>query len=427
MKTFMAIWVAFLITVLCFFAALPVALATALQATSEVNAQNCGAVFSAALFTPEDILRAYEPEQPPGDATQIAADLTAASVRLGPRILDFFDANVPITLLAESAIITDPKWAPLSTLRPTSSGADSEPEGVTDTAPDMGPTSSLPPTPDGPPVTLANVLLTIRTKESDGNYTAQADKGSASGAYQFTDGTWANFRGYRRALHAPPEVQDEKAALHVAGFLARYGLQGVPVGWYYPTALTDPSWMDRVPNPEYGNRLTVREYQTQWLELYARIAGGLPTDLTAGECSAPTNGVDPTGSTVTVTSNCGQSITIDASIGTNTENLLNAACAEGVVLGGGGWRSNAEQIALRRAHCGPTDYDIYQKPSGQCKPPTATPGNSQHERGLAIDFTQNGRALTRATSGFRWLAINARRYGLFNLPSEPWHWSTTGR
>ena len=50
-----------------------------------------------------------------------------------------------------------------------------------------------------------------------------------------------------------------------------------------------------------------------------------------------------------------------------------------------------------------------------------------HERGLAVDFTQHGRALTRESGGFRWLMQNAARFGLKNLPSEPWHWSVNGR
>lgn len=37
--------------------------------------------------------------------------------------------------------------------------------------------------------------------------------------------------------------------------------------------------MDRVPNPEFGNTLTVRQYQTEWQALHQQIAGGnLPTD-----------------------------------------------------------------------------------------------------------------------------------------------------
>jgi hypothetical protein len=54
-----------------------------------------------------------------------------------------------------------------------------------------------------------------------------------------------------------------------------------------------------------------------------------------------------------------------------------------------GFRSNQEQIALRRAHCGTTFYDIYQRPSSQCSPPTAIPGRSQHEKGLAVDLGGN--------------------------------------
>jgi LAS superfamily LD-carboxypeptidase LdcB len=49
-----------------------------------------------------------------------------------------------------------------------------------------------------------------------------------------------------------------------------------------------------------------------------------------------------------------------------------------------------------------------------------------HERGLAIDFTQNGQTISRGSSGFAWLSAHAASYGLYNLPSEPWHWSVNG-
>ena len=107
--------------------------------------------------------------------------------------------------------------------------------------------------------------------------------------------------------------------------------------------------------------------------------------------------------------------------------LLEAASRDGIRLGGGGYRSSQSQINLRRAHCGTSNWAIYSKPSYQCRPPTARPGASMHERGLAIDFTQNGRALWSNTSGYRWLKQNASKYGFRNLPSEPWHWSTNGR
>jgi hypothetical protein len=107
--------------------------------------------------------------------------------------------------------------------------------------------------------------------------------------------------------------------------------------------------------------------------------------------------------------------------------LLSAAEADGITLRGSGYRSRDRQIELRQRHCGPTHFDIWERPSSQCRPPTATPGRSMHERGLAIDFTQHGRALTRESPGFRWLMQNAARFGFKNLPSEPWHWSVNGR
>lgn len=109
-------------------------------------------------------------------------------------------------------------------------------------------------------------------------------------------------------------------------------------------------------------------------------------------------------------------ITVDASIAGNLRALLDQAERDGVSLSGSGYRSNARQRELYAQNC----------PNGVCRIPTAVPGTSMHERGLAVDFTQSGRSLTRSSSGFRWLTVNAGRYGLRNLPSEPWHWSTTG-
>jgi hypothetical protein len=121
-------------------------------------------------------------------------------------------------------------------------------------------------------------------------------------------------------------------------------------------------------------------------------------------------------------------ITVHADVAASLEALLAAAAADGFVLTGSGYRDPADQVALRRAHCGPTDYDIWQRPPSQCRPPTAIPGTSMHEVGKAVDFSWNGRAITsRDSPAFRWLAANAGRFGWYNLPSEPWHWSINGR
>jgi hypothetical protein len=67
--------------------------------------------------------------------------------------------------------------------------------------------------------TLTDVLAQIRGNESGGNYTAQNPNSTASGAYQFINGTWQNLTQqsgiglqYSTAGSAPPAIQDAVAA-----------------------------------------------------------------------------------------------------------------------------------------------------------------------------------------------------------------------
>jgi D-alanyl-D-alanine carboxypeptidase len=147
-----------------------------------------------------------------------------------------------------------------------------------------------------------------------------------------------------------------------------------------------------------------------------------PTRAPAGRATGPqvsTDGVD--------VALAGNGIMVNVQIVDQVSRLLNDAGGAGINLGGHGYRSSAGQIATRRANCGSSDYDIYEKPASACRPPTARPGRSMHERGLAIDFTCDGSLISsRSNPCYRWLANNAASYGLYNLPSEPWHWSTNG-
>ena len=123
-----------------------------------------------------------------------------------------------------------------------------------------------------------------------------------------------------------------------------------------------------------------------------------------------------------------QGITVNVLIAEELDGFLDAMAAEGFDLFGSGYRTNSRQIELRMAHCGTSDYAVYQMPSSQCSPPTARPGFSMHEVGLAVDFIHNGRLIrSRNTAVFQAMARIAPGYGLLNLPSEPWHWSTTGQ
>lgn len=124
----------------------------------------------------------------------------------------------------------------------------------------------------------------------------------------------------------------------------------------------------------------------------------------------------------------GRGVVVDVTIATRIAAMMAAADTAGLHLAGGGFRSYAQQVQLRQAHCGTSDYDLYSRPSGECSPPTAMPGTSVHEWGLAVDWSNHGVLIaSHANPAWQWLHANASRFGFANLPSEPWHWSTNGR
>jgi murein DD-endopeptidase MepM/ murein hydrolase activator NlpD len=121
------------------------------------------------------------------------------------------------------------------------------------------------------------ILATIRELESGGRYDVGPNRAQASGAYQYIPSTWRHEGGFAHAYLAPREVQDARARADVERFLELYGgdVSMIPVMWYFPHAASDARWMDRVPNPAGGNRLTIREYQARWMERFVRNAGEL--------------------------------------------------------------------------------------------------------------------------------------------------------
>jgi D-alanyl-D-alanine carboxypeptidase len=117
-------------------------------------------------------------------------------------------------------------------------------------------------------------------------------------------------------------------------------------------------------------------------------------------------------------------ITVNKTVAYAFKHMIDAAAKDGVPLSGGGFRTKEQQIKLRVANGCP---DIWTAPSSSCRVPTAIPGRSLHEIGLAVDMTYGGKTIPNHNSpGYIWLAANAGKFGFVNLPSEPWHWSITG-
>ena len=301
---------------------------------------------------------------------------------------------------------------------------------------------------------LQRVLATIRALESGGDYSAQSRSSSASGAYQFIDGSWANYGGYSRAWLAPPHVQDAKAAEYASAILQRHhgDVSTVPVTWYIghlpPTG--SPEW-DTVPTIG-ANTLTPRQYQAKWLAIYndpatstaspaapAPVAPSGPscTGVVAGPSAAPA-GVDQlVASRISWGGYANGRIPHEAmrysphsaylhpAASAAWDQLHAAALAEGFDLRGNGYRP---------ASAG-----------------GATAGRSNHGWGLAIDVSvlvPGNRYPTTdaafASPEYQWLQANAATYGWINpvwaKPAElggngrgghrgnqccflePWHW-----
>jgi hypothetical protein len=76
--------------------------------------------------------------------------------------------------------------------------------------------ATVAPVPRAPPPGNSNDQVgllrdALKRVESSGNYQAKNPVTSASGAYQYTDGTWAGYGGYKAARYAPQHVQDARA------------------------------------------------------------------------------------------------------------------------------------------------------------------------------------------------------------------------
>lgn len=134
-----------------------------------------------------------------------------------------------------------------------------------------------------------------------------------------------------------------------------------------------------------------------------------------------------TGTTVRVCTIDGQSVT--SVIAQRTLDMIAAAAQQGINLTiSSGYRSYEQQQRVYNRNCG----------GGRCNPPTAVPGTSNHEFGVAIDFGLNNvqlcrRPTPRATCnpgenvGYDFLVREGAKYGFHKLPMEAWHWSMDGR
>ncbi|MDO8658964.1 MAG: D-alanyl-D-alanine carboxypeptidase family protein [Candidatus Parcubacteria bacterium] len=112
------------------------------------------------------------------------------------------------------------------------------------------------------------------------------------------------------------------------------------------------------------------------------------------------------------------------SIAQKLDGMIDAARNAGLNITGGGYRTVEAQRVLRIKNCNGNETDR----KATCNPPTAIPGASRHNNGLAFDLKCEGSLIRNNTNAcFVWLKTNARTFGFSNLKSEQWHWSTDGK
>jgi len=120
------------------------------------------------------------------------------------------------------------------------------------------------------------ILATIRQMESGNNYTAQNPTSSASGAYQFIDGTWQALTKkygigteFKSAKDAPPGIQDQVAQRYLSEILeqANGDVSKVPVAWFTGNVAGKSSAVSQDQ---------VAAYQNKWLGIYGKQPAGSP-------------------------------------------------------------------------------------------------------------------------------------------------------
>lgn len=116
---------------------------------------------------------------------------------------------------------------------------------------------------------------------------------------------------------------------------------------------------------------------------------------------------------------------INASWSTAVTGMIAGAAADGITFSSGGFRTAAEQIRLRTVNGCP---DVYTAPASSCRVPTARPGTSNHELGLAMDMDDMcfPNSTCAGNPRYDWLMTHASQWGIKKLSSEAWHWSVDG-
>jgi LAS superfamily LD-carboxypeptidase LdcB/uncharacterized protein YoxC len=282
------------------------------------------------------------------------------------------------------------------------------------------------------------ILATIRKRESSNNYQAKAKTSSASGAYQFIDGTWQSLTKkfgigteFKRAGDAPPEIQDRVADLYISQILKENNndISAIPKVWYTGNAQGRMSAKALAAN----NGLTAEKYAEKWMGEFGKQQ---PSDGKTADAAKVQNPQQVAGiSGADIPANSGQRRSEQGgngnlpdsaleSIGGNHKlqpaaaaaykKMVAAAQKDGVV-----WTITDSYRPLAVQERLAKEKGLYSQ-GGLA----ARPGTSNHGWGTALDL--GGGANKLDTKQNNWLQQHAAEFGFKTIPREPWHWEFKG-
>ena len=134
---------------------------------------------------------------------------------------------------------------------------------------------------------LDRFLQAFAYQESSGNPTAESKASSASGKYQFLDGTWQSVTAqyyppghqYTRAKDAPESVQDATMYIWYAQKQKTYNnIFDMAVSHFLPKAVGNPALLNTIPA---GNVITPQQYGDKFMESFnSNIGAGISLSYT---------------------------------------------------------------------------------------------------------------------------------------------------
>jgi muramidase (phage lysozyme) len=256
--------------------------------TSEDNARNIGSV-GASMDAEMAFVNQRSNEQSPIRIEGESLIYDFDKIKYEAEIIRFKGLSLAPTAMASPLNLTSETSPPIQPLSGSSAGSASPTAQTQTVQPSSAITSSAQSSSgsgsesnqeQSQPITgtTAQILSTIKKRESNGNYQARASGSSASGAYQFIDSTWQSLTRkygigtqYQRAIDAPPSIQDAVAAVYVNDILRNNNndVSKVPLVWYTGNAQGRMSAAAIAAN----RGLTAQSYQASWMSEFSRQNG----------------------------------------------------------------------------------------------------------------------------------------------------------